>query len=108
MAIVPATHRVPMAVVQSIPLDICRTPIGKKMVLVPYTITCTFEVAVGTTGTVNFGGEQAFTMDSRLPRVTGDEPGTGGGIISGVNRGFCRPIEHSKTVRAQGGFVVRH
>ena len=36
--------------------------------------------------------------------------GVGGGVLSGVNMGFCRPIPttHSKTVRVNGSFVDYH
>ena len=40
--------------------------------------------------------------------MQGDEPGVGGGLISGVNRGACRPVEHSKSVRVEGQWLVRH
>lgn len=96
------------ALVVCIAPDVCLTPMGSAMVPVPYTITCQFDVAVETAPKVNYGGQPAFTMDSRLPTVKGDEPGTGGGIISGVNLGYCRPIEHSGTVRVHGKYIVRH
>lgn len=87
--------------------DVCLTPMGSSMVPVPYTITAHFNVAEDTAPKVNYGGLPAFTMASRLPRVEGDEQGTGGGIISKVNLGYCRPVEHSGTVKAHGQYVVR-
>jgi hypothetical protein len=77
------------------------------MVPVPYTITAYFNVAENTAPKVNYGGLPAFTMASRLPRVEGDEQGTGGGIVSKVNLGYCRPVEHSGTVKAHKQHVVR-
>lgn len=88
--------------------DVCKTPAGSAMVPVPYTITCKFDVATDTADTVRYNGDPAFTMASRLPKVQGEEPGTGGGILSGVNRGTCRPIVSSSTVKANGQFIVRH
>ncbi|RYG89192.1 DUF4150 domain-containing protein [Loktanella sp. IMCC34160] len=39
-----------------------------------------------------FTGQKAFTMQSCTNKVTGDEAGTKGGVVSGVNTGWCRPI----------------
>ncbi|WP_089728019.1 PAAR-like domain-containing protein [Candidatus Thiosymbion oneisti] len=55
-----------------------------------------------------FGGQPVFTMGSYLPTVQGDELGVGVGLISGVNLGACRPVEHSKSVRIEGQWLVRH
>lgn len=96
------------AIVICIAPDVCLTPVGGSMVQVPYTITSKFDVAVDTAPEVNYAGLPAFTMASRLPTVKGDELGTGGGIFSGVNLGYCRPVEHSGTVRAHKQYVIRH
>jgi hypothetical protein len=96
------------AIVVCIAPDVCLTPQGGAMVPAPYTITSRFDIAVETAPKVNYGGLPAFTMASRLPTVKGDEQGVGGGIISGVNLGYCRPIEHSGSVRAHEQFIIRH
>ena len=83
------------AIVVCITPDVCLTPQGAAMVPVPYTITSRFDLAQNTAPQVNYTGLPAFTMASRLPLVTGDEPGVGGGVASGVNVGYCRPVEHS-------------
>jgi len=103
-----ATNKSAEALVVGMAPDVCLTPMGSGMVPVAYTITSKFDVAEKTAPKVNYCGLPAFTMASRLPRVMGDEAGTGGGIISHVNRGYCRPVEHSGTVRAHGEHVVRH
>jgi Domain of unknown function (DUF4150) len=95
------------AKITSLAPDVCLTPMGSSMVPVPYTITAQFDVATGTAPNVNYGGLPAFTMASRLPQVEGDEQGTGGGILSKVNRGYCRPVEHSETVKVHKQHVVR-
>lgn len=102
-----AVNKVAEAKVTCLAPDVCLTPMGSSLVPVPYTITAHFNVAEGTAPKVNYGGLPAFTMASRLPRVEGDEKGTGGGIISKVNLGYCRPVEHSGTVKAHGQYVVR-
>ena len=103
-----AVNKDAQAIVVCIAPDVCKTPLGGAMVPVPYTITSKLDVAVDTAPKVNYGGLPAFTMASRLPTVKGDEKGVGGGILSGVNLGYCRPIEHSGTVRAHEQFIVRH
>ena len=102
------TNRNAEAYVVSLAPDVCLTPMGSGMVPVPYTITCKFDVAQATATRTRFGGQPVFTMGSYLPTVQGDEPGVGGGLISGVNRGACRPVEHSKSVRVEGRWLVRH
>jgi flagellar motility protein MotE (MotC chaperone) len=90
--------------------DVCLTPMGSSMVPVAYTIESRFNVAEMTAKAVNFGGLPVFTMGSHLPKVTGDERGVGGGIISGVNMGCCKPIpgSHSTSLRIEGEWLVRH
>ena len=103
-----AVNKSSEALVKCLAPDVCLTPMGSSVVPVPYTITSKFNVAEKTAPKVNYGGLPAFTMESRLPRVEGDEQGTGGGILSKVNRGYCRPVAHSGTVRAHGQYVIRH
>ncbi len=102
------TNRSAEAYIVSMAPDVCKTPMGTAMVPVPYTITCKFDVAQATATRTRFGGQPVFTMGSYLPTVQGDEPGVGGGIISGVNLGACRPVEHSKSVRVENQGLVRH
>ncbi len=94
-------------VVSSTP-DVCLTPMGSAMVPVPYSIVGNFSDAMRTTQTVKFTDQQAFNFASRLNHVSGDEAGAGGGVSSGVNVGYCKPLEHSPTVKAQDQFVLRH
>jgi hypothetical protein len=87
--------------------DVCWTPMGGSMVAVPYMIIGRLDRAEGTASKYLVNGLPAFTMASRIPTVEGDEAGTGGGLISGVNCGYCRPIEHSATFKAEGHYLVR-
>jgi uncharacterized protein DUF4150 len=87
--------------------DVCWTPMGSQMVAVPYMIIARLEKAENTAKKYLVNDKPAFTMASRIPTVEGDEAGTGGGIISGVNCGWCRPIEHSTTFQAEGHWLVR-
>jgi hypothetical protein len=92
------------AIVMCIVPDICLT----NGVPVPYQIIARFDSVIRQQATVVFKGNKAMTMDSRVTKVIGDEAGTGGGIISGVNLGYCRPIKTSSTVFAGGYNVIYH
>src|SRR5262249_53759904 len=83
---------------------------GPSMVPVAYQIIATFSPVVGTTPTVRFTGQEAFTLRSRILQVRGDEPGVGGGVQSGTfaPSAICEPITSSTKVRAEKSHVVRH
>lgn len=92
----------------SIMPDVCLTPMGGGMVPVPYQIIATLEGSEMVADTVHFNSRPAFKWDcSKAPRVTGDEPGTGGGVKSGVNVGKVWADHASRNVRAEGLRIVR-
>lgn len=78
------------------------------MAPVPYEIIGRFSDGIMFSDSVCMTGLNVMTTASRLPKVYGDEAGTGGGVTSGVNVGYCKPITHTPTVRAQGDFIVFH
>jgi len=86
--------------------DVCKSP----SIPVPYKILSLFDCAVNFSTNVRFRTRNVFRHNSRLSTVRCDEPGVGGGVLSGVNMGYCRPISmtHSKTVRVNGSFVDYH
>jgi hypothetical protein len=90
----------------SIAPDFCKSP----NIVVPYSIISKFDCAVNFSTNVRFRKQWVFRHNSRLSTVLGDEAGSGGGVLSGVNKGFCRPIDgtSSKTVRANKSFVDYH
>lgn len=88
--------------------DVCLTPSGSSMVPVPYMIVSKLDWSVRTVPKVLFGGKAAFTMDSRTDKVTGDEPGSGGGVRSGVNKGWCRPQSNKNSFLVAGHQVIQH
>ncbi|KYG08217.1 hypothetical protein BE21_24965 [Sorangium cellulosum] len=88
--------------------DVCKTPIGDEMKPVPYQIRACLAAGVDEASTVKLGTFDTATMASRITTVQGDEPGTGGGVKSGVNLGYCRPVTHSTTVHAGGANVTYH
>ena len=89
--------------------DVCLTPIGPVMVPVPYMLYSSFEGSSKCMGSVRFNQEPSFTLDHSLtPTVVGDEPGTGGGVKSGVHCGKVWADDASVNVRVEGRRVVRH
>ena len=89
--------------------DSGKTPMGAGMVPVPYPIVADLDDSHEVAKHVNFNGDPVFLLsESVVAKVTGNEPGTGGGMISNVNRGKVRAIGSSKSVRVEKKFVVRH
>ena len=88
--------------------DVCLTPCGSTMVPVPYMIVSKLDWSKRTVPDVTFRSDEAFTMDSRTDKVTGNEAGTGGGIVSGVNRGWCRPQSNKTNFFVKGHQVIQH
>lgn len=98
----------PEAIVMSHMPDVCLTPteVG-TMVPVGYFIRARAELAIDTNPKHRVDGYPVITMKSRIPTCEGNEAGTGGGVVSGVNKGWCRPIEHSTTQKSGGEWVIR-
>jgi hypothetical protein len=88
--------------------DVCLTPMGGGMVPVPYMIYASLEGSEVCADTVRLNGRPTFTWDSsKAPQVVGDEPGTGGGVKSGVNVGKAWADGASVDVRAERRRIVR-
>ncbi|MFO0555735.1 MAG: PAAR-like domain-containing protein [Polyangiaceae bacterium] len=66
-------------------LDWCRTP--PIMIPVPYVNLGIHATALMWSPIVMFGKMNALTIGSFIPKTTLDEPGTGGGVASGINMG---------------------
>jgi hypothetical protein len=96
-----------VAYVVSVTPDVCFTPMGAAAVPVPYPIIGKFDDAVLLAMSVRMCGRPTFTISSQVSRVQGDEAGTGGGVMSGVNRSTCESVTASATVRAEGNYVLR-
>lgn len=89
--------------------DVCKTPVGNAVVPIPYPITANLSDSMSTSTNVNFGGDPAFILSkSAVTQVTGDEAGTAGGVVSGVNKAKVKPVKGSSTVRINGSPVIRH
>lgn len=88
--------------------DVCLTPIGSAVVPIPYMIISKLDWSVRTITSTEMTGLEAFTMKSRTDKVTGDEPGVKGGVVSGVNKGWCRPISKKATVFVKGAELIQN
>jgi len=96
------------AIVVSMTPDVCKTPMGAAMVPVPYTIIGKFCDVAYERVDVRMTGMATTTEKTRITCVTGDEAGTGGGLVSGVTGKYCKPITYSSTVRCHGEYVLYH
>ena len=56
--------------------DVCLTPVGSRIVPIPYMIIYELNWSDKTVSNTSFGGNKAFTMASRTNKVKGDEPGS--------------------------------
>ncbi len=89
--------------------DVCLTPLGPLMLPVPYMLYANLEGSSMCIDSVHFNSKPVFVFDHSLaPRVEGNEPGTGGGVKSGVNMAQVWANEASSNVRAEGHRIVRH
>lgn len=85
--------------------DVCKTPPG---VPVPYpNITYSKDVAEGTTTVLADGGNMIAVKGSMFTPSQGDEPGTMGGVKSGVNMKESTWITYSMDVKFEGRNACR-
>lgn len=98
-------HQTSDAYVVSLCEDFCKSPSSP----VGYMISQKLDMSTLVCGTVNGCGTPVLNMSSRITNVTGNEAGVGGGIVSGVNVGMCKPVDNYATkVRAEGQCLLRH
>jgi hypothetical protein len=87
--------------------DVCLTPAPNGQVPIPYpNIAFSRDLAKGSR-TVKCDGLSTTLKDSVFSKSIGDEPGTGGGVVSGVNRGKAKFVNYSFDVKFEGRNVVR-
>lgn len=108
MADEAATARDEQFVLVHLSPDVCLTPMGDKLVPVPYPVTHRMDQSRQVSPNVYLRGKPAFLHnESYVDNLTGDEPGTGGGVVSGVNMKISHSIDHSATVYINGQPMVR-
>lgn len=85
--------------------DVCKTP--PQPLPVPYpNIALSSDLADGTT-TVFVDGQSVAVKDCVFSTSSGDEPGTVGGVVSGVNKGKAKFTNYSMDVMFEGRNVAR-
>ena len=87
--------------------DVCITPAAPSPIPIPYpNIGQASDTAQGPT-TVVTDGQMPMVKGSVYSRSSGDEPGTNGGVMSGVNMNVCEFLLYSFDVKFEGNNVCR-
>ncbi len=89
------------------PPDVCKTPSSGGPVPVPYVNVAFSKDLVKGTKTIKVDGVPIAIKTSEFSTSTGDEPGSVGGVSSGVNKGIAKFTNYSFDVIAEGKNVAR-
>jgi len=103
-----ARHSGKNAIITCLAPDVCKTPVGNAVVPIPYMIISKLDWSTKTINHTKLTNLKAFNMNSRTNKVVGDEPGTIGGVKSGVNRGWCRPQSNKTGVTFDGAELIQN
>ncbi len=104
MAVNEGTRMDGQFMVISLVPDVCKSP----LVPVPYPIVGYLNQSILVSPNVRARGVPIFHMGSRVATVVGDEAGVGGGVMSQVFKGMCRPVVPVPTVRINGQMHTYH
>ena len=85
-------------------MDWCKSPTA----IVPYRLYAYQREAMDLADSVKQTSDRTHVRDSIVLKSYGDEPGVGGGVISGTHNAECTPKTWSESVTAEGRNVVRH
>ncbi len=87
--------------------DVCKTPAAPSPIPIPYpNIGRSADTSQGPT-TVKTDGQMPMVKGAKYARSSGDEPGTVGGVVSGVNMSECEFMVYSFDVKFEGKNVCR-
>src|SRR5262245_61194327 len=101
------SHKGANSIATAMAPDVCKTPSPGGPVPVPYpNIAKSGTLEDGTT-TVKTDGEMAAIKGSKYASSNGDEAGTAGGVVSGVNMKEAEWITFSFDVKMDGKNVCR-
>ncbi|WP_373635468.1 DUF4150 domain-containing protein [Yoonia sp. SS1-5] len=103
-----ARHSGKGATITCLAPDVCKTQVGSAVVPIPYMIISKLDWSDKTVSSTKLTGLEAFNMDARTNKVTGDEPGKLGGVKSGVNQGWCRPQSNKTSVFVDGAELLQN
>ena len=87
--------------------DVCLTPVGNAVVPIPYTNVARSADTSGGSESVAMDGNPIMLKGSVFSKSDGDEPGTCGGISSGVVGGKAKFVNYSSDVFVDGKPVCR-
>ena len=87
--------------------DVCKTPnppppVGPGTIPVPYPNNGMLNQATGFSTKVKFVNKEVLTTKSKIPKSSGDEAGSLGGIVSGMNMGEIQFKKGSSMVKVEG------
>ena len=84
--------------------DVCKTPAPPPVgqVPIPYPNTAMLNQATNVSTKVKFVNKEVVTLKSKIPKSMGDEAGTLGGLVSGMNMGEVQFKKGSSTVKIEG------
>jgi len=101
-------HKASMGITMATVPDVCKTPSPGGPVPIPYpNIAMSSNLAKGTKKVKADGGNSCAIKGSEFSRSNGDEPGTVGGVKSGVNMSKATWISWSPSVFFEGKAVNR-
>ena len=87
--------------------DVCKTPAGPSPIPIPYpNIGQSSDTSQGPPS-VKTDGQMPMVKGARYAKSAGDEPGSLGGVKSGVNRNVCEFLMYSFDVKFEGKNVCR-
>ena len=84
--------------------DVCKTPVPPPVgqIPVPYPNNGMLNQATNASTKVKFVSKEVITMKSKIPKSMGDEAGTLGGMVSGMNMGEVQFKKGSEKVKIEG------
>jgi hypothetical protein len=87
--------------------DVCKTPAAPSPIPIPYpNIGMSSDTSGGPT-TVTTDGQMPMVKGAKYVKSSGDEAGTVGGVVSGVNMSECEFMMYSFDVMFEGNNVCR-
>ena len=87
--------------------DVCQVPTGVGPIPIPFpNIGQSSDTSEGP-GTVKCDGQMPMVKGAKYSKTSGDEPGTVGGVVSGVNMKAAEFLLYSFDVKIEGKNVCR-
>jgi hypothetical protein len=100
----PMTSKGPMPGSCVAPADVCKLPNG---VPVPFVNVALCPQATAVAQKVLIENKPVLNVGSKIPISMGDEPGVGGGVVSGVFKNACKWKQSYAKVKVQGKSALR-